>query len=161
MWGEGEGEEGRYILMADDIHEYPEGKQLHLCFSELLPFLPCFDSKWDVNWGRPGFDPEVGKIPCRRERLPTPIFWPREFHKLKLRGRDYYALWESKALYKCLIDTLVTSSSPSSFFLPVRFLLPVVQNVTKLITERTTLGFPIFYLIWTLLITTEWATLLY
>ena len=28
---------------------------------------------------RPGFDPWVGKIPCRRERLPTPVFWPREF----------------------------------------------------------------------------------
>ena len=27
----------------------------------------------------------VGKIPWRRERLPTPIFWPREFHGLKIR----------------------------------------------------------------------------
>ena len=26
---------------------------------------------------RPGFDPWVGKIPWRQERLPTPIFWPR------------------------------------------------------------------------------------
>ena len=32
--------------------------------------------------GRPGFDPWVGKIPWRRERLPTPVFWPREFHGL-------------------------------------------------------------------------------
>ena len=24
----------------------------------------------------------VGKIPWRRERLPTPLFWPREFHGL-------------------------------------------------------------------------------
>ena len=29
--------------------------------------------------GRPGFDPWVGKIPWRRERLPTPVFWPGEF----------------------------------------------------------------------------------
>ena len=28
------------------------------------------------------FDPWVGKIPWRRERLPTPIFWPGEFHGL-------------------------------------------------------------------------------
>ena len=28
---------------------------------------------------RPGFDPWIGKIPWRRERLPTPVFWPREF----------------------------------------------------------------------------------
>ena len=24
----------------------------------------------------------VGKIPWRRERLPTPVFWPVEFHRL-------------------------------------------------------------------------------
>ena len=28
----------------------------------------------------PGFDPWVGKIPWRRERLPTPVFWPGESH---------------------------------------------------------------------------------
>ena len=31
---------------------------------------------------RPGLDPWVGKFPWRRERLPTPVFWPREFHGL-------------------------------------------------------------------------------
>ena len=35
-----------------------------------------------LQCGRPGFHPWVGKIPWRRERLPTPIFWPREFHGL-------------------------------------------------------------------------------
>ena len=29
---------------------------------------------------RPGFDPCVGKIRWRRERLPTPVFLPGEFH---------------------------------------------------------------------------------
>jgi len=29
-----------------------------------------------------GFDPWVRKIPWRRERLPTPVFWPGEFHGL-------------------------------------------------------------------------------
>ena len=28
----------------------------------------------------PRFDPWVGKIPWRREWLPTPVFWPEEFH---------------------------------------------------------------------------------
>ena len=32
--------------------------------------------------GRLGFSPLVGKIPWRRERLPTPVFWPGEFHGL-------------------------------------------------------------------------------
>ena len=30
----------------------------------------------------PGFNPWVGKIPWRREWLPTPVFWPGEFHGL-------------------------------------------------------------------------------
>ena len=31
---------------------------------------------------RPGFNPCVGKIPWRRERLPTPVLWAGEFHGL-------------------------------------------------------------------------------
>ena len=31
-------------------------------------------------------EPFVGKIPWRRERIPTPVFWPREF-------RRWYHLW--------------------------------------------------------------------
>ena len=32
---------------------------------------------------RLGFDPWVGKIPWKRERLPTPVFWPGESHDRK------------------------------------------------------------------------------
>ena len=35
---------------------------------------------------RPGFDPWVGKMPWRRERLPTPVFWPRGFHGLYIQS---------------------------------------------------------------------------
>ena len=35
-----------------------------------------------LQCGRPGSDPWVGKIPWRRERLPTPVFWPGELHGL-------------------------------------------------------------------------------
>jgi len=38
---------------------------------------------------RSGFKPWVGKICWRRERLPTPVFWPGEFHGL------YYS-WSRK-----------------------------------------------------------------
>ena len=31
----------------------------------------------------PEFDPWVGKIPWRREWLPTPVFLPGEFHGLR------------------------------------------------------------------------------
>ena len=39
-----------------------------------------------VHGGRPRFDPWVGKIPWRRERLPTQVFWPGELH-------DLYSPW--------------------------------------------------------------------
>ena len=35
-----------------------------------------------LQCGRPGLNPWVRKIPWRKERLPTPVFWPREFHGL-------------------------------------------------------------------------------
>ena len=31
---------------------------------------------------RSGFNPWIGKIPWKREWLPTPVFWPGEFHGL-------------------------------------------------------------------------------
>ena len=34
------------------------------------------------NEGNLGSSPALGKIPWRRERLPTPVFWPGEFHGL-------------------------------------------------------------------------------
>ena len=33
-----------------------------------------------LQCGRPVFNPWVGKIPWRRERLPSPVFWPGKFH---------------------------------------------------------------------------------
>ena len=36
-----------------------------------------------------GFDPWIGKIPWRREQLPTPVFWPEEIHGL-------YSPWDCK-----------------------------------------------------------------
>ena len=39
--------------------------------------------------GRSGFNPWVGKIPRKRERLPTPVFWPGECHGL-------YSPWSCK-----------------------------------------------------------------
>ena len=35
-----------------------------------------------LQYRRPGFDPWVGKILWKRERLPTPVFWSGEFHGL-------------------------------------------------------------------------------
>ena len=54
--------------------------------------LPLWLSWWRIHLQcrRPGFDPWVGKIPWRKERLPTPVFWPGEFHGL-------YSSWVVKS----------------------------------------------------------------
>ena len=44
-----------------------------------------------LQCGRPGFNPWVVKIPCRRERPPNPVFWPEEF-------RGLYSPWSHKEL---------------------------------------------------------------
>ena len=53
--------------------------------------FPCgsTDKESACNAGRPGFDSWVGKIPWRREQLPSPVFWPGEFHGL-------YSSWGHK-----------------------------------------------------------------
>ena len=58
---------------------YPLSRQVKLS-------LPSWLSRWRIclQCRRPGFHPWVGKIPPKRERLPTPVFWPREFYRLVL-----------------------------------------------------------------------------
>ena len=71
-----------------------------------------------LQCGRPGFDPWVGKIPWKRERLPTPVFWPGEFHGLySPRGREDMTEQlslsqgkESKNIYVCITESLCYTS---------------------------------------------------
>ena len=53
----------------------------NLVFIVGLPLWPTWQRN-HLQCGRPGFDPWVEKILWRRERLPTPVFWPRELHGL-------------------------------------------------------------------------------
>ena len=55
--------------------------------------LPAVQETW--------FDPWIGKIPWRRERPPTPVFWPGEFHGLySLRGRKESDMTEQFSPYQ-------------------------------------------------------------
>ena len=60
------------------------------------------------NVGDPGFNSWVIKIPWRREWLPTPVFWPEEFHEfqapLSLAGYSHGSLWgcEESDMTECL-----------------------------------------------------------
>ena len=42
--------------------------------AQLVKNLPAMWETW--------FDPWIGKMPWRRKRLPTPVFWPGESHGL-------------------------------------------------------------------------------
>ena len=78
---------------------------LHSVFQgQICLLLQVFLSKrttgrpWQLSWQRirlqcrrPRFDSWVGKIPWRRERLSTPVFWPGEFPGL-------YSPWSRKEL---------------------------------------------------------------
>ena len=72
-------------------------KQFHSLQNQqtLLIYFPLWPSWWRIclQCRRPGFDPWVGNVPWRRERLPTPVFWPGEFHGL-------YSPWGSKESYR-------------------------------------------------------------
>ena len=53
-------------------------------YDPAIPLLGIYfeETRICLQCGRTSFDPWVGKIPWRRERLPTPVFWPGEFHGL-------------------------------------------------------------------------------
>ena len=54
--------------------------------AQLVKNLPAMRETWVRSW--------VGKIPWRRERLPTLVFWPGEFHgQRSLAG---YSPWGRK-----------------------------------------------------------------
>ena len=64
--------------------------------------------------GRPGFHPWVRKMPWRRERTPTPVFWPREFHGLHSPwGRRESETTEWLSFSLSLSPTLQADSLPS------------------------------------------------
>ena len=52
--------------------------------------------KIHLHYGRPGFDPWVGKIPWRRAWQPTPVFLPGESHGQ--RSLVDYSPWGHKEL---------------------------------------------------------------
>ena len=64
-----------------DISVHPYHKQASLV-SQLVKNPPAM---WET-----GFGPWIGKIPWRREQLPSPVFWPGEFHGLVSQRVRYH-----------------------------------------------------------------------
>ena len=68
-------------MYSTDIYGMPSKYSRASLVAQLVKNLPAIQETW------------VGKIPWRRERLPTPAFWPGEFHGL-------YSPWGCKELVK-------------------------------------------------------------
>ena len=84
-------------------HSYmTTGKTIHICYILKVclagvVFPASSDSKESAfQCRRPRFDPWVGKIPWRREWLPTPVFLPGESHGQ--RSLVGYSLWGCREL---------------------------------------------------------------
>ena len=78
--------------------------------------------KWLHVNGRPGLDPWVGKIPWRRERLPTPVFWSGEFHGLySPRGRIESDTTEQLSLSLSLLFLAICKASSYNHFAFLHF----------------------------------------
>ena len=79
---------------------------------------------WVSSFVWSGFDPWVGKIPWRSKQLPTPVFWPGEFHgQRSLAG---YCLWGHKELDTTERLSLSTTEDPSEGV----FKNPIFSKVT-------------------------------
>ena len=62
-------------------------KQTERIYGILRDFPGSSDGKASAcNAGDPGFDSLVGKMPWRRNWLPTPVFLPRECHGYPMMG---------------------------------------------------------------------------
>ena len=90
------------------------GQSISVSYDLYIYGLSLWLSWWRIclQCGRPGVDPWVGKIPWRRERLPTPVFWPGEFHGLysqsmgSQRVRHEWVTFTSLHIYVYMINCL-------------------------------------------------------
>ena len=93
-------------------------------YSLVLIVLVCFSRliraqlvRIHLQYARTRFNPSVGKILWRRERLPTPVFWPGEFHGLYSPwghrvGRDWATFTFTLILQKALKWRQMWKSKP-------------------------------------------------
>ena len=78
--------------------------------AQLVKNLPAIQETWVLSL--------VGKIPWRRERLPTPVFWPGEFHRLYSPwGRKESDTTEQLSLMTHLIHIIILRISTIIIFI--------------------------------------------
>ena len=79
------------------------GRKLDFPVAQLVKNLPAMRETWvqSLGWEGPLEKGKAWRIPWRRERLPTPVFWPGELHGLYgPRGRKQLDMTERLSLCK-------------------------------------------------------------
>ena len=71
-----------FLELPHTVSSQRSGFQEYALFTGITVDIVAAHSMQWAECGRPGFDPRFGKVPWRRERLPTPVFWPGEFRGL-------------------------------------------------------------------------------
>ena len=75
-------------------------------FGKEQKFLNYLFKRICLRCGRSGFDPWVGKMPWRREQLPTPVFLPGEFQgQRRLAG---YSPWGHRVSHNWETNTFTS-----------------------------------------------------
>ena len=105
----------------------------------VLTGLPWWLSRLRIRpqCGRPGFNPWVGKIPWRRERLPTLVFQPGEFHgQRSLAGYSPWGCKESDMTEQLSLSTVwyfdlqVYIDLIKNIYLYINIVIVVVQSLS-------------------------------
>ena len=97
--------------------------------SALEPFTVRSGKESACNGGRPRFDPRVGKIPWRRQWLPTPVFLPGESQGRRSMTGD--SPWGYKELD--MAEQLLQAFSRLNLFLLLLLLLLLPQHASLLL----------------------------
>ena len=101
-----------------------------------------------LQCGRSGFDPWIGKIPWRRESLPTPVFWPREYldsivhevAKSQTRLSDFHFNQVTRVLVLQLWHQFLPMNIRGWFPLGLTGLISLLSKELSRVFSSTTIG---------------------
>ena len=107
---------------------------------------------WCLSWSRiclqcrrPGFDPWVGKIHWRRERLTIPVFWPGELHGLYSPwGRKESDTTEQLSLF--FLQPLLNTHTQSHILRHAHTHTQCYTDIYSKIQMHTNIHFTLYYI---------------
>ena len=101
-----------------------------------------------LQCGRSRFNPWIGKIPWKRERLPTPVFWPREFldsivhavAKSQTRLRDFHFTSSDQSIGASALTSVLPLNIQGWSPLGLTGLISLLSRELSRVFSSTTIG---------------------